>query len=537
MPGSDSWTSVLPLTPKRALMPLLVSLALLSLPVRSFPLPASDLDDFMDAARRGDAEVLASLIASGLDVNAADVDRTSALHWAVRSDALDAVELLLDAGADVAAENRHGITPIYLAAQNGNAPMIRTLLAAGGDANQVDRTGETVLMIAVQAGDADAVEVLLDHGARVDATDPTYGQTALMWAARDGYADVAAVLIDHGADPTARTRLGEAPEPRLPCVNRTGCGSHGVGIIRGGLPERGKRDPIPGEMTPLMYAAREGRLDVARLLLEAGADVNAVDVNGIGPLLLAISNNHIEVARFLLDAGADFRTVDWYGRTPLWAAVEMRNVDLHYTTFEHMVTPADREEILEFTRELLELGADPNIRIREVPPLRRWLYLLGGSLAWVDFTGQTPFLLASLSGDVTVMRLLLEYGADPHIPTFEDTTPLMAAAGVNWVVNQTYTEWDSLLEAVELCWELGMDVNAVNSMGLTAVMGAANRGSNDIIEFLVQKGARLDVTDDEGRTPLDWAGGVFLATHAPEPKPESMALIRELMGAAPAAPE
>jgi ankyrin repeat protein len=128
------------------------------------------------------------------------------------------------------------------------------------------------------------------------------------------------------------------------------------------------------------------------------------------------------------------------------------------------------------------------------------------------------------------MRLLLEYGADPHIPTFEGTTPLMAAAGINWVFNQTFTEWDTLLEAVQLCWDLGMDVNAVNSMGLTAVMGAANRGSDDVIRFLVEKGARLDAKDNEGRTPLDWAEGVFLATHAPEPKPSSIALIRELIG-------
>ncbi len=231
----------------------------------------------------------------------------------------------------------------------------------------------------------------------------------------------------------------------------------------------------------------------------------------------------------LLDRGADLNAVDWYGRTPLWAAVEMRNVDLHYSTFEHMIDADDREEILKFIRALLDRGADPNLRIQEVPPLRSWRYLLGGSLAWVDFTGQTPFLLASLSGDIETMRLLLEYGANPDISTFEGTTPLMAVAGINWVVNQTFTEWDSLLEAIELCWELGMDVNAVNSMGLTALMGAANRGSSDVIEFLVDRGARLNAKDNEGRTPLTWAEGVFLATHAPEPKPESIAVIRDLM--------
>jgi ankyrin repeat protein len=195
-----------------------------------------------------------------------------------------------------------------------------------------------------------------------------------------------------------------------------------------------------------------------------------------------------------------------------------------------MLTAEEREDALDFIGELLDRGVDPNVRLQEVAPWRSWLYLLGGSLSWVDFTGQTPFLLASLSGDVGVMRMLLAHGADPSIPTFDNTTPLMAAAGVNWTVNQTFTEWENLLEAVELCWELGMDVNAVNSMGLTALMGAANRGSNDIIQFLADKGARLDARDNEGRTALTWAEGVFLATHTQEAKPESIALIQQLLG-------
>src|SRR2546422_6120389 len=154
-----------------------------------------------------------------------------------------------------------------------------------------------------------------------------------------------------------------------------------------------------------------------------------------------------------------------------------------------------------------------------------------GTLEWVDFTGQTPFLRAAWAGDLTVMRLLLKYGADPKIATFGGTTALMAAAGINWVVDQTFDEGPkALLEAVRLCWELGLDVNAVNSMGLTAVHGAANRGSDDIIRFLVDKGARLDMKDKEGRTPLTWAEGVFLATHPAKPKPSSIALIRTVTG-------
>jgi ankyrin repeat protein len=184
---------------------------------------------------------------------------------------------------------------------------------------------------------------------------------------------------------------------------------------------------------------------------------------------------------------------------------------------------------------LLERGADPNARTREVPPVRPDFLRITASLSWVDFTGQTPFLTAALSGDLSVMKLLLKHGADPMIPTYSGTTALMAAAGVNWVFDQTYDEGQpALLEAVKLCVELGLDVNAINSMGLTAVHGAANRGSDEIIKYLASTGARLDVKDKEGRTPLTWAEGVFLATHPARPKPTSIALLKELALTRPA---
>jgi uncharacterized protein len=486
----------------------------------------------VDAARVGDWNTVRSLIAENrAAVNSVDADGTSPLHWAIRANESEIADLLIRAGADAKTQNRLGITPLYLAAMNGNGVIIRKLLDAGANANQIERTGETILMVATRSGDTDAVRALLEHGANPNIAEPQLQLTALMLAAEAGYTDIVSALIKQGADIQVRTRTGATPAPKLPCVDRSGCGSHGVGIIRGGLPEQGIRAPIPGAMTPLMYAAREGHVETARLLLDAGASVKDVDKNDITPLFMAISNNHIDMARFLMERGADIHAKDWYGRTPLFAAIEMRNVDLHYVTFEHMVTADDRKVILDFIKLLLDKGADPNIRVKEVPPLRSWMYLLGGSLAWVDFTGQTPFLLASLSGDVSTMRLLLEHGADPKIATVSGTTPLMAAAGINWVYNQTFTEGEgALLEAVKLCVELGMDVNATNSMGLTPVMGAANRGSDSIIEFLASKGARLDVKDNAGRTPYNWAEGVFLATHSPVPKPSSMALIQKLMG-------
>jgi ankyrin repeat protein len=491
----------------------------------------------LDAARIGNWASVRTLVSKGLSresVNTADIDGTRPLHWAVRADELEISRLLLRSGADANAQTRLGVTALYLAAQNGNADMVKALLAAGADANQVDgATGESILMAAIRSGSRDAVQALLSSGANPNATEPQLRVTPLMLVAETGHAEMIRSLLERGADIHARTRTGATPEPKLPCIDKAGCGSHGVGIIRGGLPDQGYRAPIPGDMTPLMYAAREGHLEAAKALIAAGADVNEVDKNAIGPLFMAISNNHMDMAHLLIDRGANINAVDWYGRTPLFAAIEMRNVDLHYVTFQHMVTEEDRKVIFDFIGFLLGRGVDPNIRVKEVPPLRRWMYLLGGSLAWVDFTGETPFILASLSGDVSTMRLLLKHGADPKITTFSGTNALMAAAGVNWVYNQTYTEGEpALLEAVKLCSELGLDVNAVNSMGLTAAMGSANRGSDSIIQFLVSKGARLDVKDQVERTAYNWAEGIFLATHAAVPKPGTMALIQKLMGKA-----
>jgi ankyrin repeat protein len=477
-----------------------------------------------EAAMKRDTTAVRTLVAQGVDVNEPGRDGTPALHWIVRVDDLETARFLTREGADVTRADRYGITPLHLASANGNAAMIELLLASGADANASDPTGETVLMAAVRAGAPDAVRALLDRGATLDARDPTFQQTALMIAVRENHSQVVRLLVERGAQVNAQTRTGEPPKWVLP--NSVPGFGHGVGIVRGGLPERGSRAPIPGGLSPLLYAARDGRLESARILVTAGANVNQADANGITPLIMAITNNHVDVARFLMERGADINASDWYGRTPLWAAVETRNMDVDNATFENSV---DREPLFTLIEALLDRGANPNVRMKEVPPIRRSMLRVTGSLSWVDFTGQTPFLTAALSGDLRVMRLLLAHGADPHIPTVAGTTALMAAAGVNWVFFQTYDEGPTaLLDAVKLCWELGMDVNAVNSMGLTALHGAANRGSDDIIRFLVEKGARLDVKDKEGRTPLTWAEGVFLATHPARPKPSSIELIKQL---------
>ncbi len=486
-----------------------------------------------DAAMRRDVAAVRTLIGQKVDANVPGQDGTPALHWAVRVDDVATAKLLLGAGAQATLANRYGLTPLSIAAANGSASMIGLLLDAGADANAPDPAGDTPLMNVSRVGSIEAVTLLLDRGATINATDATYQQTALMVAVRENHPDIVKLLIARGASVSVRTRVGKPPQWILP--NSVPGFGHGIGIVRGGLPARGSRAPIPGGMTPLLYAARDGRIDIARMLLDAGADINQRDANDIPPLIIAITNNHPDVARFLIDRGADIKAVDWYGRTALWAAVETRNMDVDNATF---VNSIDRAPYLDLIQVLLNRSADVNARTKEVPPIRRDFLRITGSLSWVDFTGQTPFLTAALAGDLTVMKLLLKHGADPSIPTFAGTTPLMAAAGVNWVVDQTFDEGQpALLETVKFCVELGMDVNAVNSMGLTALHGAANRGSDEIIRYLVQQGAKLDAKDAEGRTPLTWAEGVFLATHPGRPKPNTIELLKQLAStASPAKP-
>jgi len=492
-----------------------------------------------EAAQRGDFGVVRKLLeAGGLDVDAPGRDGTPALHWAVQLRDRDTAERLIAAGAGVDAPNRYGVRPLHVALTAGDVALTRVLLEAGADATLTDRAGETPLMLAARVGDPELCRMLLAHGAAVDARDEHFGQTPLMIAAREGHLEAARVLLDAGAAVDAQTKPEDPPRFIPPSESPEGL-SRGAGIIRAGWPEgRGKRFPAGGSKTPLLYAAREGHLDVARLLVERGASLELADGNGMTPLLSSIVNasiirvnrtgtsDHLKIAGLLLDAGANVNATDWYGQTPLWAAVDVRNLELGRDGNDRNL----HDEAFALIERLLESGADPNARTREYPHERRFILVVVGSVAWVDMTGQTPFLRAAAAGDVEVMRLLLEHGADPNIATYAGTTPLMAAAGVNWAVAETFDFGaDALLEAVKLAHSLGNDVNAQNSMGIAAIHGAANRGANDVIEYLAANGARLDVPDAQGRTPLDWAAGVFLATHPPVRKPDTIALLERLI--------
>src|SRR5579871_739476 len=478
---------------------LLAVLSIACLPAASVP----------DAVKNGDRAALRQLLDQRADVNSPMADGTTALHWAVRADDLETSQLLLQAGANPKIADRHGVTPLSLACLNGNATMVKALLDSGAPVDSTDGQGETALITASRTGNTEAVKLLLDQGAPVNAWDTKADQTALMWAVREHHSDVAKLLLARGADAKARTKvIADFPA-------ETG-NLEGVGRAQN-LP----KGVTPGGMTPLLYAAREGTLDIAKMLVSSGAEVNVAEANQTSPLLVAILNDHIDVASFLLDHGANLNAADGFGRTPLWAAVDYRNLD----TPDKSET--DRGPMLELIRALLEHGADPNAQLKADPPSRRWMFGFGVN-QWVSQVGQTPLQRAALAGDVTTMRLLMSKGADLNLKSHAGVTPLMAAAGMGWVLNQTYTESDdAILEAVKLCVEKGADVNAATSAGITAVHAAANRGLNPVIEFLAPHGAKLDVKDFQGKTPTNYAEGMRLSG-PPEAKPQTVALLLKL---------
>jgi ankyrin repeat protein len=330
------------------------------------------------------------------------------------------------------------------------------------------------------------------------------------------------LLLSRGADVDAQTNV-DIPEGTTgePQGTSGDIGAHGPGIYRS------RAVPSPtGAMTPLLFAAREGNLPMSRILLDAHASIDRPSANGTTPLVVAITNNHIELALFLVEKGADVNAADrFYKRGPLFAAVERRDPDF---TRDSSPPVDDARDPMDLIKALLARGANPNARTNTTP--FRGFYQVSAN--WANFDGQTPFLRAALSGDVMLMRLLLDHGADPSLTTNDGATPLMAAAGINWVVAQTYSRSNAeYLEAARLCLERGSDVNAVNSQGLAAIHGAANRGFDAMIELLAANGAKLDVKDKQGRTPMTFAEGVFLAVQPPVRKPSTIALLQKLMDA------
>lgn len=422
------------------------------------------------AVAAGDVATLRALVREGADVNAPEPDGTTALHRAAERDDVVMARMLIAARARAAAANRFGATSLALAAVNGSARMIELLLEAGADPNSALPGGETALMTAARTGRVEALDALLARGADVNARERVRGQTALMWAAAEGNAAAVTRLLMAGADLHAR--------------------AHGP------AGEAGSKSKRIDALTPLLFAVRYGRLDAVRALLEAGADVNETAPDGTSALSIACLNQHWELALMLLERGANPNAAA-QGWTPLHLLAKARTPELG--RFPRPETTG-RVSSLDLARQLIAHGADVNARAtKEIEDGYRH------RLTWV---GTTPFFVAAKGVDHQMMRLLSEAGADPLLANADNITPLMAAAGVEMFYSgeDDGTDEDSL-EAVMLALRLGGDVTAASRRGETALHGAAKRGYLPLLTLLIERGARLDVRNDKGWTPLTVALG------------------------------
>jgi ankyrin repeat protein len=513
--------------------PLLAALLLITATV------ASADPSLINAVKNQDVKAVRALLAQRPDVNAQGPDGSTALHWAAERDQLELVDLLLSAGADAKAATRYHITPLYFACNNGNAAMIERLLKAGVDPNSGAEEGQSALMTAAAAGKPEAVRVLLKHGANVNATEPFKGQTALMWAASHGNAGAEGELIEFGAQVKAKSKSG---------------------------------------FTPLLFAVRNGHVGAAKMLLEHGADVNDVASDGTNALNMAVVNAYFELASVLLDFGANpnmpdprgsaLHTIAWLRKPGTDGAAGVGN------TPHGPPPPTGNVTALELAKKLLAHGENPNIRIdwkeprfgkeggtaRNPPNIQLGRHFL-------SYIGATPFYVAAKNGDAPLMRVLVDGGADPKIPTKAGITPLMAAAGLDYWEGEAPGPFAGLseaerLEAVKLAVSLGNDVNAQADFGnypmtgetaytllyyplnidelldlgvgdprwsgSTPLIGAIISGQPTLVQYLIDQGARLDVKTKLGWTPLMVAEGVFFA-NAKKEYPAAAAIIRKAL--------
>jgi ankyrin repeat protein len=573
----------------------------------ALPILAQAQSNIADAAMNRDLDAVRALIGQSADINSTQEDGATAMHWAAYLGELDLARTLIDAGADVTVANRNGSTPLWLAATNGDAEMIRVLIDAGADPNEQLPLGRTPLMLVARSGNPEAVAVLIERGADVNARETARGTTPLMWAADQGHAAVAAILVENGADIAARSdpaarnarnNIGKENDPRsavrrqVEAILEAQQEEDGFSRPVSGLPGQIQRETAPdddapaaepevqetpqagapgdaapgadgdgdaaqearpgdadfqgfdrptddgdedgGRLTPLVYAARANAMDVARLLIEAGADVNQVAGYGWSALLAATQNRNYQMAAYLIENGADVNLANTGGWTPLYLATDNRNIeDGDYPTRE-----PDMDH-MEYIRLLLDSGADVNARMIDSTETRTVF-----TNQWLDEEGATAFFRASQSGDVDLMRILIEHGADPFINTELNVTPLQVAAGIGWVEGvTTERSTEQTIEAVRLLLDLGVDPNVQGDTGRTALHGAAHKGATEVVRMLVEAGARMDIrdygnTDNRGSPelaahtwlPIDYADGlVRVGVQSAIAHPETSALLRGMM--------
>jgi ankyrin repeat protein len=507
------------------------ALALLTVAVASTAVAAPELRpglSLIDAAKKGDAVAVKALLAAKVDVNSTAADSSTALHWAAETGNLEIADLLIGAGANVNAATRYKITPLALASEKGNAAMIERLLKAGVDPNGTSEEGETALMTASLNGNVDALKVLLTHGAKVNATEPYKGQTALHWAAGEGNTAAAALLIEFGGDTHAKSKAG---------------------------------------YTPLLLAVLNNEIESAKTLLDHGANIEDTTPDGTTALSVAVVNAYYDLASVLLDRGANPNAEDPRG-SALHSVIWLRKPG---TSWEAAALASDPETVprptgkvtaMQLARKLLEKGADPNYRIawKEMPMTKglgttRNPPNINLGRHYLSFVGATPFYSAARNGDAPMMRLLLEFKADPKIATEVGVTPLMAAACLDYYEGETPGPLTGVseaerLEAVKLAYETGGDINARTHLGdypmigsaeftlltyplnmdglldlgvgdprwdgMTALHGAVISNQPSIVQFMVDHGAQLDVRNRLGWTPLMITKGIFMANSKKE---------------------
>jgi ankyrin repeat protein len=501
--------------------------------IRDASLAAAAMDDDIEAVRQ--------LLKQGANINDAQGDGTTALHWAAIRNDLHIGRLLIRSGANVNAATRiGGLTPLYLAATAGNAAMISELLKVGANAKAANSVnGTTALMKAAAAGSAEAVKLLLDHGADANAKETGLGQTALMFASAADRADVVTLLATRGANLKVTSRVTHIQPQKDLASDDFPLDADlilhanlppGKAAAAAALAGRRASPTVSGGMTALLLAARDGKLAAARALLDAGADVNQSSAGDQStPLVMAIINGHFDTAKFLLDRGANPNAANQDGLAPLYATIDAQWAPAAGGPVP--LTAREKISYLDLMKALLDRGADPNARLGR----KLWFRPTFHDQMWIGTPGSTAFWRAAQATDLSAMRILVAHGADAKLISDEGDTALMLAAGVGWAGNFTRNAPDSALDTARYCLELGLDVNAQDLTGYTALMGAAWRGDDDLVRLLVDRGAKLDARTQRGWSATDMATGPYLRTTGATPHPDTVALLLKL-GAPPLTP-